>query len=57
MPGPTPALSLQGVGLAYDGRAVLDGFTPGATIWGRARKIGKGGEVGDWSDPAQIMAT
>lgn len=24
---------------------------------GRVRKIGKGGEVGDWSDPAQIMAS
>ena len=39
------------------GRAVLKGFTPGTTIWGRVRKIGKGGEVGDWSDPAQVMAT
>jgi hypothetical protein len=39
------------------GKAVLNGFTAGAVIWGRVRKIGKGGEVGDWSDPAQIMAT
>src|SRR5438067_8130639 len=37
------------------GRAVLDGFTVGATIWGRVRKIGTGGEVGDWSDPAQFL--
>ena len=36
------------------GRAVLDGFTPGVVIWGRVRKIGKGGEVGNWSDPAQM---
>jgi hypothetical protein len=36
---------------------VLKGFTAGTVIWGRVRKIGKGGEVGDWSDPAQIMAT
>jgi hypothetical protein len=39
------------------GKAVLKGFTAGTVIWGRVRKIGKGGEVGDWSDPAQIMAT
>jgi hypothetical protein len=37
--------------------AVLKGFTPGTTISGRVRKIGKGGEVGEWSDPAQVMAT
>ena len=37
------------------GKAVLDGFTVGATIWGRVRKIGTGGEVGDWSDPAQFL--
>jgi hypothetical protein len=36
------------------GRADLSGFTPGAIIWGRVRKIGTGGEVGGWSDPAQI---
>ncbi len=23
-------------------------------VWGRVRKIGTGGEVGAWSDPAQI---
>jgi len=39
------------------GRAVLDGFTPGATIWGRVRKIGARGEVGNWSDRAQTIAT
>ena len=39
------------------GKAVLDGFTPGTVIWGRVRKIGTGGEVGDWSDPAQIRAS
>jgi hypothetical protein len=38
------------------GRAELDGFTPGAIAWGRVRKIGTGGEVGNWSDPAQIRA-
>lgn len=38
------------------GKAVLNGFTPGTVIWGRCRKIGTGGEVGDWSDPAQMMA-
>jgi hypothetical protein len=36
------------------GRAELQGFTPGTIIWGRVRKIGTGGEVGAWSDPAQI---
>ena len=36
------------------GRADLSGFTPGNVIWGRVRKIGTGGEVGGWSDPAQI---
>jgi hypothetical protein len=35
------------------GRADLSGFTPGNVIWGRVRKIGTGGEVGGWSDPAQ----
>jgi hypothetical protein len=39
------------------GRAELNGFTPGSTIWGRVRKIGTRGQVGDWSDPAQIMVT
>ncbi len=39
------------------GRAVLNGFTPGSKIWGRVRKIGTGGQYGDWSDPAQTMAT
>lgn len=37
-------------------RAELNGFTPGNVVWGRVRKIGTGGEVGDWSDPAQIRA-
>jgi hypothetical protein len=37
------------------GKAVLEGFTPGTIIWGRVRKIGTGGEVGDWSDPAQFL--
>src|SRR5450432_982625 len=35
------------------GRAELSGFTPGTIIWGRVRKIGTGGEVGGWGDPAQ----
>jgi hypothetical protein len=39
------------------GRAELNGFATGSTIWGRVRKIGTGGKVGDWSDPAQIMVT
>jgi hypothetical protein len=39
------------------GRAVLNGNTPGSKIWGRVRKIGTGGQVGDWSDPAQAMVT
>jgi hypothetical protein len=38
------------------GRGDLNGFTPGSIIWGRVRKIGTGGEVGGWSDPAQIRA-
>jgi hypothetical protein len=39
------------------GRAVIDGATPGTILWGRCRKIGTGGEVGNWSDPAQIRAS
>lgn len=39
------------------GRAELDGFTPGGIIWGRLRKIGTKGQVGGWSDPAQIRAS
>jgi hypothetical protein len=39
------------------GKAVLNGLTVGSTVWGRVRKIGTGGEVGDWSDPAQVMVT
>ena len=39
------------------GRAVINGFTPGTIVWGRARKIGTGGQVGAWSDPAQIRAS
>jgi hypothetical protein len=39
------------------GRAVINGATPGTIIWGRCRKIGTGGEVGAWSDPAQIRAS
>lgn len=39
------------------GRAVINGATPGTIIWGRCRKIGTGGEVGNWSDPAQIRAS
>jgi hypothetical protein len=38
------------------GKAELDGFAPGAIIWGRLRKIGTGGQVGGWSDPAQMRA-
>ena len=39
------------------GRAVIDGATPGTILWGRCRKIGTGGEVGNWSDPAQIRTS
>lgn len=39
------------------GKAQLDGFTPGAIIWGRVRKIGTAYQVGAWSDPAQIRAS
>jgi hypothetical protein len=39
------------------GRADLSGFTPGATLWVRVRKIGTKGETGGWSDPASIMVT
>lgn len=39
------------------GRAVINGATPGTILWGRARKIGTGGEVGGWSDPAQTRTT
>ena len=27
--------------------------TPGGIIWGRVRRIGTGGDVGGWRDPAQ----
>jgi len=39
------------------GKAELSGFTPGATLWVRVRKIGTKGETGGWSDPASIMVT
>ena len=39
------------------GRAELSGFTPGATVWVRVRKIGTRGETGGWSDAASIMVT
>jgi hypothetical protein len=39
------------------GRATMPGFTPGATLWVRVRKIGTKGETGGWSDPASIMVT
>jgi hypothetical protein len=39
------------------GKAELNGYTVGGTVWGRVRKIGTGGQVGDWSDPAQVMVT
>jgi hypothetical protein len=39
------------------GRAELDGFNPGTTLWARVRKIGTGGRTGGWSDPAKLMVT
>jgi hypothetical protein len=39
------------------GKAVLGGMPVSTIVWGRVRKIGTGGEVGDWSDPAQALVT
>jgi hypothetical protein len=39
------------------GKCVVSGFTPGATLWARVRKIGLHGETGAWSDPATMMVT
>jgi hypothetical protein len=39
------------------GKAQLDGFTPGATVWARVRKLSAAGKKGGWSDPAELMVT
>ncbi|SRR5581483_32118 len=37
------------------GKATLDGFTPGTTVWIRVRTIGLKGVMGAWSDPGKII--
>lgn len=39
------------------GKCEIGGFTPGAKLWARVRKIGRAGETGGWSDPATMMVT
>lgn len=43
------------VGLFSGGKANLNGFTPGSTVWIRIRTCGIRGVMGAWSDPAKIM--
>ena len=57
MGDPNTAANWSYKGSFTGGRAKLSGFTPGATLWVRVRKIGTRGETGGWSDPASIMVT
>ena len=43
------------VGMFSGGKAVLAGFTPGATLWVRVRTAGLNAVMGAWSDPAKIF--
>lgn len=45
------------VGMFSGGKATLDGFTPGSTIWVRERSAGLKGVMGDWSDPVKAIVT
>ncbi len=42
-------------GLFSGGKANLNGFAPGTTVWLRIRTAGLKGVMGTWSDPAKIM--
>jgi hypothetical protein len=44
-------------GMFSGGKASLNGFTPGTTVWVRVRTAGLKGVMGAWSDPAKIMVT
>ena len=44
-------------GLFSGGKANLNGFAPGTTVWVRVRTAGIKGVMGAWSDPAKIMVT
>lgn len=44
-------------GMFSGGRATLDGFNPGTTIWVRERTAGLRGVMGDWSDPVKAIVT
>ena len=52
---PNNAAAWQHAGMFSGGKAVLAPFTPGATLWVRARTAGIKGVMGAWSDPASIM--
>jgi hypothetical protein len=43
------------VGFFSNGKATINGITPGTTIWVRIRTIGLDGIMGAWSDPAKMM--
>lgn len=51
---PNNAAGWQTKGLYQGGKALMDGFTPGAMIWVRVRTVGLKGIMGAWSDPAEI---
>ncbi len=42
-------------GTFSNGKAMLEGFTPGTTLWVRVRTIGLKGVMGAWSDPGKMM--
>jgi hypothetical protein len=51
---PNTEAGWQTKGMFQGGRALLEGFTPGAVVWVRVRTVGIRGVMGAWSDPAQI---
>jgi len=51
---PNVEANWQDKGTFRNGRADLDGFTPGTLVWVRVRTIGLRNVMGAWSDPAQI---
>lgn len=52
---PNTEANWKPAGLFSGGKANLNGFAPGATIWVRVRIAGLKGVMGAWSDPAKIM--
>ena len=52
---PNVEANWKDAGMFSGGKAPLSGFTPGATVWVRARTVGLKGVMGAWSDPAKIM--